>query len=131
MRNLKLILFCCIISLSIYSLNGCSSDDNGQSITQSSILGKWYSDTTNPDNITLNFMESGMVSMTYVGAGNNGQDVIESCRWSISGNTLKFHFVGSDSDVENWSAEILTLTNSVLKWKEKIDGQFYNFSFHR
>ncbi|WP_312390938.1 lipocalin family protein [Chryseobacterium sp.] len=116
-------------------MTSCSSgDDNDnteQSITQSSILGKWYSDSSNSDNINLDFLSSGKVNVTYIGGGNNGQNITETGYWSISGNTLKIHWDSADQGLENWSSEVLTLTDSQLKWKEKIGNQFYTFSFHR
>lgn len=116
--------------MALSTVNCSNNDDNEsteQTVTQNNILGKWYSDSSNPDNINLEFLSSGRVTFTYIGSPN----VIESGDWSISNNTLKIHWDSADPGHENWSAEILNLTNSQLKWKEKIDGQFYNFSFHR
>ncbi|RMZ60083.1 hypothetical protein D1632_10870 [Chryseobacterium nematophagum] len=130
MKNLFITLLLVLASSSI----GCSNNSNDnieQTSLQSSILGKWYSDSSNHDNITLDFLSSGKVYFTYVGGGNNGENITDSGNWSLSNNNLKIHWDSADAGNENWSSEILTLTNSKLVWKENIDGNFYNFSFHR
>ena len=128
MKVIKLISLCLVITFTGISCSN-NSDDTEQSVTQSNLTGKWYADTQDPN--IIDFNSNGKVYATYFNAGTNGQDLINTGAWSLSGNTIKIHWDQADPGLENWSAEILTLTNSKLVWKEFVDGYYSNYSFHR
>lgn len=130
--NLLLLGLCLVLSLT-----NCSSDDNYDSeqpttsIEQNKLIGIWYSEEGAIDKMTLNFTSSSKATFTYHGFGNNGEDIQETGKWSLSGNTLKILWDEADAGLENWSAEILELNNTTLKWKELIDGKYYIQTYYR
>ncbi|CAA7195483.1 hypothetical protein [Chryseobacterium potabilaquae] len=75
-------IFVCLI-LSTILLNCSSSGDNDsienvvteQLSIQSRLIGKWYTDSNEPD--IVYFRSDGRVEMTYLKFGNNNEDIID------------------------------------------------------
>jgi len=123
--------------LLVLSLTYCSSDDNYDSelpttsTEKNKLIGIWYSEERAIDKMTLNFISSSKATFTYHSFGNNSEDIHETGKWSLSGNTLKIVWDESDTGLENWGAEVLELNNIALKWKELIDGKYYIQTYYK
>ena len=116
----------------------CSKDDEKTQSTDS-IVGTWkgVSSTFNgnnsgvPDNTPIIFTANYRVTFTYVGQGNNGQDITEGGKWSKTGNILKVTWDSADPGLEVATFTISELTANSLKWQSTVDGKILTENFSR
>lgn len=118
--------------IALFTITGCSSDDDNTNNDNSLIIGVWSenryraSDFNNQnwynltESITLEFQSNGTLIDRYNG-------VVEGTgTWSISGNTLRQNW-----EDETIQSEILILSETTLQVKETFDDgewQIYEYT---
>lgn len=113
--------------IALFTITGCSSDDDNTNNDNSLIVGVWSeyrykaSDFNNQnwynltEPITLEFQSNGTLIDRYNG-------VVEGTgTWSISGNTLKMTYQDEEWGNETIHYEILVLDETTLQVKESFD----------
>jgi hypothetical protein len=133
----KLFILAIVTILSIVTYSCSKGDDNTQNVDL--IIGKWngVSSTFNgnnsgiPDNTPITFTSNYKVTFTYLGQGNNGQDITETGTWQKTENTLKITWDSADPGFEVATFIITELSSSSLKWKSTVDGKILTENFSR
>ncbi|WP_312766330.1 lipocalin family protein [Epilithonimonas sp.] len=120
----KTFVFLVILILSFATFISCNHDnDNEETAQNGSIIGTWTgvsnSVTGTPDSSPIEFTSTGKVNFTYKHFGNNGQDIVESGKWTKNENKLTIKWDEAGTGTSYFT--ITELTSSSLKW-EFTDG---------
>ena len=117
--------------IAIMILTSCSSDDNNDDGTDSSIIGTWTGISSSfngqnsgiPDNNIVKFTSDNRTEFIYEGFGTNGQDISEFGDWTKSGNTLTINWDDADQGLGTYTLTITELTENSLNWETEISGE--------
>lgn len=123
----KVFAFLVIVMLSLSIFISCKNDnDDNETVQNGSIIGTWTgvsnSITGTPDSSPIQFTEEGKVYFTYKHFGSNGQDTVESGKWTKNENKLTIKWDEADAGLETTYFTITELTSSSLKWEFKDGG---------
>ena len=110
-----------LLTFSIFTLFSCSSndEDNSTSINSSKLADTWYLKQALLDGKVVG--SSNEIRFTYYKLGGNGQDIIETGDYSITGNTILITWDSSDPGNETDTFQILELTSEKLIVKSSDD----------
>lgn len=118
-----------LLTFSIFTLFSCSSndEDNSTSINSSKLADTWYLKQALLDGKVvgssneIRFTTDKRAFFTYYKLGGNGQDIIETGDYSITGNTILITWDSSDPGNETDTFQILELTSEKLIVKSSDD----------
>ncbi|MFV5699641.1 lipocalin family protein [Flavobacterium sp. ZT3R17] len=127
MKILKKLALCLI---SIVILTACSTDENINAETESAdLIGSWNvtSSKLNSNTVTsynkITFTSNNRATFLYKGAGNNGQDITDTCSWTIKGDVLTITWDSADAGLEVYKLNVIEFTATKLKWSTVISGE--------
>lgn len=116
--------------IGIVILTACSTDDNSKTETGSGdLIGSWnvISSKLNNNLVTsynkVTFSSDNRVTFTYIGFGNNGQDIIETGSWALKDGLLTITWDSADVGSEVYKLNISEFTSTKLKWSTVISGE--------
>ncbi|MGJ5641580.1 lipocalin family protein [Formosa sp. S-31] len=133
MKTLKLT---CLFVLSMLFITSCSSDDDSTTEEtvkeEPTLVGEWHGvastyngvDFGSPENYVINFNAENLAEFTYIGYGDNGEDIIREATYEINEGVLTIDWQGAYKDMETMYIKITELTEDtlVIEYNITLDG---------